>query len=378
MANKVLLKKSSVALKVPLTSDLDYGELALNYTDGKLYFKNASNVIKNFIESDSVTLDLATDNGATTTNAITVGGLSIGSAYSLPTTDGSADQYLKTDGAGVLSWATVSGGGGGSSASDLSITTDTFTGDGSTTTFTLSSAPASDGYIFVAINGVNQDISSYSLSGTSLILTAAPASGDLIETRTISGLSATITTRNYSKYIYNITSTTSTITGADSNSNTLAYDVGAVDVYHNGIRLVEGDDYTADSETSISLTQAALNTDTVEVLSYGRAYLVDGWVSVSTALSTTDTNQVIDTFAISAYNSAKYFCQVKQSTHIHSTEINVMHNGTNVYITEYATMYSGSSLGTFTADISSGTLRLLFTPTNINTTVKARRVLIGS
>lgn len=54
MANKVLLKKSSVAAKVPLTSDLDYGELALNYTDGKLYFKNASNVIKSFTIDDSV------------------------------------------------------------------------------------------------------------------------------------------------------------------------------------------------------------------------------------------------------------------------------------------------------------------------------------
>lgn len=45
MSNKIILKKSSVASKVPLTSDLDYGELALNYTDGKLYFKDATNNI---------------------------------------------------------------------------------------------------------------------------------------------------------------------------------------------------------------------------------------------------------------------------------------------------------------------------------------------
>lgn len=45
MANKVLLKKSSTAAKVPLVTDLDYGELALNYTDGKLYYKTASNTI---------------------------------------------------------------------------------------------------------------------------------------------------------------------------------------------------------------------------------------------------------------------------------------------------------------------------------------------
>ena len=46
MANKVLLKKSSVASKVPLASDLDYGELALNYADGLLYYKNSSNAIQ--------------------------------------------------------------------------------------------------------------------------------------------------------------------------------------------------------------------------------------------------------------------------------------------------------------------------------------------
>jgi hypothetical protein len=46
MANKVLLKKSSVGAKVPSTSDLDYGEVALNYADGKLYFKNSSNTVQ--------------------------------------------------------------------------------------------------------------------------------------------------------------------------------------------------------------------------------------------------------------------------------------------------------------------------------------------
>jgi hypothetical protein len=45
MGNQIVLKKSSVAAKVPLTGDLTYGEVALNYADGKLYFKTSSNVI---------------------------------------------------------------------------------------------------------------------------------------------------------------------------------------------------------------------------------------------------------------------------------------------------------------------------------------------
>lgn len=58
MANKIILKKSSVAAKVPLDTDLDYGELALNYADGKLFYKTASNTIAEiFGAGGSVTLD---------------------------------------------------------------------------------------------------------------------------------------------------------------------------------------------------------------------------------------------------------------------------------------------------------------------------------
>ena len=58
MSNKVLLKKSSVTGKAPTATDLDYGELALNYADGLLYFKNANNNVQSFAayNSDVVTL----------------------------------------------------------------------------------------------------------------------------------------------------------------------------------------------------------------------------------------------------------------------------------------------------------------------------------
>lgn len=49
---KVLLKKSSVGDNAPGTGDLEYGELAINYADGRLYYKNSSNQIKNFVDSD--------------------------------------------------------------------------------------------------------------------------------------------------------------------------------------------------------------------------------------------------------------------------------------------------------------------------------------
>jgi hypothetical protein len=45
MTNTVLIKRSSVANTTPTAGDLDYGELAINYNDGTLYFKNTSNAV---------------------------------------------------------------------------------------------------------------------------------------------------------------------------------------------------------------------------------------------------------------------------------------------------------------------------------------------
>ncbi len=69
MANTVKLKKSSVLGKIPQSADLDYGELALNYADGKLYFKDSSNVIQLFGASTATdTLTNKTLNNSTIDN----------------------------------------------------------------------------------------------------------------------------------------------------------------------------------------------------------------------------------------------------------------------------------------------------------------------
>ena len=46
MSTVVKLKKSGVPGKVPLAGDLSFGEVALNYADGVLYFKNTNNDIQ--------------------------------------------------------------------------------------------------------------------------------------------------------------------------------------------------------------------------------------------------------------------------------------------------------------------------------------------
>lgn len=99
MSNKIILKKSSVGTKVPVTGDLDYGELALNYADGKLYFKDSSNNIQ-FLGSSSAAETLT---NKTLTSAILLGSLIAGGGA------GTAGQVLQSTGSGVQ-WANASTG----------------------------------------------------------------------------------------------------------------------------------------------------------------------------------------------------------------------------------------------------------------------------
>lgn len=99
--------------------------------------------------------------------------LSADQIWVLPTADGSSGQLLKTDGSGNLSFT-----------DDLTLanaSVNNFSGDGSTTGFTLSSTPVTENTTMAYINGVYQFKNTYSVSGTTFTFDAAPANGASIE-----------------------------------------------------------------------------------------------------------------------------------------------------------------------------------------------------
>ena len=76
----------------------------------------------------------------------------------------------------------------GSATSTMAV--DRFSGDGSTTAFTLSATPVSENNTWVAVSGVYQQKDTYSVSGTTLTFSAAPPSGtDNIEVVTVGSVS---------------------------------------------------------------------------------------------------------------------------------------------------------------------------------------------
>ena len=88
------------------------------------------------------------------------------------------------------------------------------------------------------------------------------------------------------RFIYTATSGQITFTGADDNANTLAYDAGYLDVYLNGVKLINGTDFTATSGTSIVLTVAASTSDVLDIVAYGTFQLANFSINDATDVST--------------------------------------------------------------------------------------------
>ena len=84
------------------------------------------------------------------------------------------------------------------------------------------------------------------------------------------------------KKVFNITTSTTALTG-------LSYTANQVHVFHNGVRLISGTDYTETNDTTITLTNAAENGDQVVVVSYASFQTSD---TVSASAGGTFSNDV--------------------------------------------------------------------------------------
>jgi hypothetical protein len=105
--------------------------------------------------------------------------ITIHDAYTLPSADGTVGQVIGTDGAGNLSFVDQQGADEGATL----IYQDNFTGDGSTTDFSLSQSIDNEVKTFVYVDGVYQDKSTYEIpqNTNSLEFSAAPPDGASIE-----------------------------------------------------------------------------------------------------------------------------------------------------------------------------------------------------
>jgi hypothetical protein len=114
--------------------------------------------------------------------------VALGPVGNVHITGGSSGYALITDGTGNLSW----GPAGGTSGGFVNIVKNTLTGNGSQTTFTLTTTPSGLDAVSVNINGITQFSNTYSVSSNQITFSTAPLSGSIIEV-TVYGVIPAIT-----------------------------------------------------------------------------------------------------------------------------------------------------------------------------------------
>lgn len=140
--------------------------------------------------------------------------------------------------------------------------TDTFSGTGSQTDYTMSVAPANTASMLVAIRGVLQDPSTYAIVGMTLRFSEAPPSGvGNISVRYL-GIPASGVVNTAYRTVSDFTAT-----AGQTTFTVPSYTVGFIDVFRNGARL-GATDFTATTGTSITLAIAANANDLITTVSF--------------------------------------------------------------------------------------------------------------
>lgn len=251
MTNTVIIKRSSAPNAVPTSGQLVHGELAINYLDGNVFYKNASNNVVviasnqfvsvfgnvtggNLNTTGNVTGDNFIGNAANivsiSTNTVTANNVVSTFALNL-NSSGNGNILINADGTGVAkitgtlgvvipvgntaqrpdypNYITVDAGttrfnttlnamevwtGNAwqtvGQASNTSVGDQQITPDGSTTVFTLNQASTAAS-ILVTMNGVAQIPNvAYTVTGNTLTFMETPLSSDIIDIRFLASTTA--------------------------------------------------------------------------------------------------------------------------------------------------------------------------------------------
>lgn len=129
-------------------------------------------------------------------------------------------------------------------------------------------------------DGSALDIGDLYFDTTLNVMRVYSSSGWITAASAINGTSA--------RFTYTVSSSTVTITGADDAGNTLAYDAGYIDVYLNGVRMVNGTDVTVSSGTSVVFASAigVSGTDIVDIVAFGTFNLANFSINDANDVST--------------------------------------------------------------------------------------------
>lgn len=424
MSSNIKLKRSAVEGKTPTTSQLELGEIALNTYDGKLYFKkdpgSEAIVTLQEITEDNLGIDsilFANSNSDTLAGVLADFDSAMVSADNVLTKTNST-YYAPSAAYHPATKAYVDAQVAQSTQVDDTVYTAITQ---STNTRILSTAPITktiryyvqavheDGYVYTGeinilydnsniyisehsiINTYGSELINFSaiLLGNEITLTATPRVADQLTIRFIRniledfpeiGLTesttatpiSTIPASGTNFVHYEIVAQNTSNDDLERSNIVVLYD--GSDIHETGKNIIRSVDYAV-SDYSLTLSGGYINLNALSPDSNQRVYRVarihsaTAWEETTT---TSTTQTVIESENYTAYRTMYYTVRISDTTNneYQQVQITVTHDGTDAYIMENSSIYSGSSvLAEFTADINNGNIRLLATPASSNTTL---------
>ena len=407
MSANIKLKRSAQQGKIPATTDLALGELAVNTYDGKVYVKKSVSGTETVVEVGST---------ATT-------------PYSLPQASTSVLGGVKVDGTSISinGSGVISAGATATEVTQLVVDRSTFVGDGSQLIFDLAVTPRDINHVEVYIDGVYQLIDTYELgqgsstmdqftgngSMTSFGLSATPQSIDQIQVFisgvyqqsgafTLSGSTITFSTAIPNGYVMevrnNVTDTTvifseapgngsvievvtlnsnlnfarySMTTAVSTDTLNIGYYVSTSDVYKlywSGV--YQNDDAYSITGQEITLSETVDAGEEFEIIimsnnqstgGAGTAGGTDFWTATATSQDMY-TPEVVDTFLKAVHRTAKYLIQAESNGIFQAADVLLIQNGTTVSVA-IQTVNTGSTLINIDGVINGPYVELTVLPT---------------
>ena len=249
------------------------------------------------------------------------------------------------------------------SISGASMVQNAFTGNGSTTAYTLSALPNNENNTFVYIDGVYQNKATYSVSGTTLTFSTAPANTTAIEVMMFAQTSINVPASN--------SVTTSTI--LDSNVTTAKINNSAITLAKMAANSVDSDQYVDGSIDTAHIANAQITVGKMAANSVDSDQYVDGSIDlVHMSANSVDSDQYVD----GSIDTVHIADGAVTSAKLADISLNDLSNATVSSSAPAVTTNPASGVGTLWIDSTTGYVYVCTTATsnsNVWTNVSASR-----
>lgn len=238
---------------------------------------------------------------------------------------------------------------GGTVNGSLSVTGNITSADINSDTGTISTLTStSAGITTLTVGSVT---CSGTLSAGATTVTSLTVNGTSLLKGNVSGLTALNAKSNLTNFV--IAGNDNTLKIRTTIDNLTSLVAGSGELYLSGGKL-----YYRESDGSI---RTFISSDSDANMSIGNIIL-EGVLKIDTSTSTgglANQEHVIDSFPINTYRSAKYFVQISSGSNYQSSEVLVVHNGTESYLTEYGFVQTNGTLANVETRIEGGLVKLV-------------------